>query len=335
MKLIIQIPCFNEEATLLTTVRGLPRTIAGIDDVEVLVVDDGSTDGTLDQARKIGVDHVLELGRHQGLGSAFRTGLDACLRLGADIIVNTDGDNQYQGQDLESLIQPILQEKADLVIGTRDIDSIKDFSSLKKLLQKLGSWVVRKVAGSSVQDTTSGFRALNREAALRTIVYSKFSYTLETVIQAGRSPLKVATVPVRVNQKLRDSRLADSTWQYLKKSAATILRIYAMYNPLRVFVFIGGASCSLAMLLGVRYLYYYVTVGASGHIQSLILSAILMIVGFQIVVIGLVADLISANRRLSEDILYRVRKMELAPQENLSVPVPKATAHASSMRTRR
>jgi glycosyltransferase involved in cell wall biosynthesis len=334
MKLIIQIPCFNEAATLPLTLRELPRAVPGIDRIEILVIDDGSTDDTLGQARELGVDHVLELRQHQGLGSAFRAGLDACLGLGADIIVNTDGDNQYCGEDIENLVQPILQGQADLVVGARDIDSVEHFSLIKKWLQKLGSWIVRKVAGSPVRDTTSGFRALNREAALRTIVYSKFSYTLETVIQAGRSSLKVTTVPVRVNRKLRESRLADSTGQYLKKSAATILRIYSMYNPLRVFFFIGGTSCLLGILLGLRYLYFYVIAGASGHIQSLILSAVLLIVGFQIIVIGLAADLISANRRLSEDILYRVRRMELTHPDSGSSVVSDVTVKASSARTR-
>ncbi len=334
MKLIIQIPCFNEAATLPLTVRELPRAVAGIDRIEILVIDDASTDDTLDQARKLGVDHVVELRQHQGLGSAFRAGLDACLRLGADIIVNTDGDNQYCGEDIENLVQPILQGRADLVVGARDIDSVEDFSLLKKWLQKLGSWIVRKVADSPVRDTTSGFRALNREAALRTIVYSKFSYTLETVIQAGRSSLQVTTVPVRVNRKLRESRLAVSTGHYLKKSAATILRIYSMYNPLRVFFLIGGTTCLLGILLGLRYLYYFTTAGANGHIQSLILSAVLMIVGFQVIVIGLAADLISANRRLSEEILYRVRKMELDQLASGSSVVSEATVKASSARTR-
>jgi glycosyltransferase involved in cell wall biosynthesis len=334
MKLIIQIPCFNEEATLPATLRALPRTIPGIDQIEVLVIDDGSTDHTSKEARDFGVDHILELGHHQGLGWAFRAGLEACVQLGADAIVNTDGDNQYRGEDIEALIQPILRRQADLVIGARDVDSIEHFSSLKKWLQKLGSWVVRRASGRAVPDTTSGFRALNREAALRTIIYSKFSYTLETVIQSGHTPLKVATVPVRVNDKLRESRLAGSTWQYLKRSTATILRIYAMYNPLRVFFFIGGTSILLGFLLGLRYLYLYLTAAASGHIQSLILSAILVIVGFQVMVIGLVADLIAANRRLNEDILYRVRKMELARQKTSSAVASEATAKASSVRSR-
>src|SRR5262245_4631212 len=311
MKLIIQIPCFNEEATLPATVRRLPRQIPGIDQIEVLVVNDGSTDQTVQQARELGVDHFVEFGQNQGLGTAFKTGLDACLKLGADIIVNTDADNQYFGEDIASLVQPILQGQADLVVGTRDIDSIEYFSSSKKKLQKLGSWIVRKASGCAIQDTTSGFRAFNREAALRTIVYSKFSYTLETLIHAGSGSLTITHVPVRVNDKLRESRLAGSTWQYLQKSLATLLRVYSMYNPLKVFLFLGSLSFLVGVTLGLRYLYFYFLEGSSGHLQSLILAAILMIVGFQIMVIGLVADLIAANRRLSEEMLYRLRKIEL------------------------
>jgi glycosyltransferase involved in cell wall biosynthesis len=312
MKLIIQIPCFNEETTLPMTLRSLPRRIAGIEQIEVLVINDGSTDGTARRARELGVDHVVEFARNQGLGAAFRAGLDACLKLGADIIVNTDADNQYFGEDIEVLVQPILKRQADLVVGTRDIDSIEYFSATKKCLQKLGSWIVRKASGCPLADTTSGFRAFNREAALRTIVHSKFSFTLETLIQAGTGSLSVMQVPVRVNGKLRESRLAGSTWQYLKKSGATVLRVYSMYNPLKVFFVLGGTSFLVGFALGLRYLYYYFVEGSSGHVQSLILSAILLILGFQILVIGLVADLIAANRRLNEEVLYRLRKMELS-----------------------
>ncbi len=311
MKLIVQIPCFNEETTLPVTLSELPRFIEGIDSIETLIIDDGSTDRTICVARECGARHILELKSHHGLGVAFMAGLDACLRLGADVIVNTDGDNQYCGEDVRTLVTTLLSQKADLVVGTRDIFNIGHFSLAKKWLQKIGSWVVREVSQCPIEDTTSGFRAFNREAALRTVVFSRFSYTLETIIQAGNSRLKVATVPIRVNRKLRDSRLAGSTWRYMQKSAATILRIYAMYHPLRIFSFIGAIVFLGGLLLGLRYLYYYLVVGASGHIQSLILSAILLIVGFQIGVIGLLADLISAHRRLSEDIFYRVRKMEL------------------------
>lgn len=312
MKLIVQIPCFNEAETLPEVLSGIPRALAGVEAIETLVVDDGSTDGTAEAARGLGVTHLVALGRNQGLGIAFRTGLDACLRLGADIIVNADGDNQYAGADVEALIEPILQDRADLVVGARDIEAIAYFSPAKKWLQRLGSWLVRTVARCPVEDTTSGFRAYNREAALRTIVHTRFSYTLETVIQAGTGHLRVTSVPIRVNPKLRESRLARSTWYYLKKSGVTILRIYTMYNPLRVFLLLGGAGCLLGFLLGLRYLYFFFLQSAGGHVQSLILAAILMIVGFQVIVVGLAADLIAANRRLSEETLYRVRKLELS-----------------------
>ncbi len=321
MKLVIQIPCFNEESTLPVTLSQLPRSIPGFDEIETLVVDDGSTDDTVKVAGHCGVDHILPLGVHQGLGTAFSSGLEACLRLGADVIVNTDGDNQYCGEDIRLLVRPILENRADLVVGVRDISAIDHFSWIKKRLQKIGSWVVRKAAGCPIEDTTSGFRAFNREGALRTMVFSRFSYTLETVIQAGYSQLRVTTVPVRVNRKLRESRLADSTWHYLKKSGATILRIYAMYNPLKVFSIIGGTVFFAGFLLGMRYLYYYLSAGASGHVQSLILSAVLLIVGFQIMIIGLLSDLISAHRRLSEDTYYRVRKLELSRESTPAKPV--------------
>ena len=311
MKLIIQIPCFNEEAALPATLADLPKEIPGIDEIDILIVNDGSTDATVNIARRFGVHHIIELGKNQGLAFAFQAGLDACLKLGADLIVNTDADNQYCGADIQKLVGPILEGKADLVVGTRDIESIEHFSSTKKWLQQIGSWVVRKASGCHIRDTTSGFRAFNREAALRTIIHSKFSYTLETLVHAGAGPLAVEQVPIRVNHKLRESRLAGSTWEYLKKSTATLLRIYSMVNPLRVFLFIGGLVFGLGFLLAARYLYFYIMASAAGHVQSLILSAILMIVGFQTMVIGLVADLIGANRRLSEDILYRLRKIEI------------------------
>ncbi len=335
MKLIIQIPCYNEESTLPLTLQRLPSKIDGIHQIETLVINDGSTDNTMKRASELGVDHVAELGKNQGLASAFRAGLDACLKLGADIIVNTDADNQYFGEDIEKLIKPILQGEADLVVGSRDIFSIGHFSPTKKWLQKLGSWVVRKASGCPIEDTTSGFRAFNREAALRTIVYSKFSYTLETLIHAGTGPLRITQVPVRVNDKLRESRLAGSTWQYLKKSTVTLLRIYSMYNPLKVFLFIGGTSFLLGVGLGLRYLYFYLSAGASGHIQSLILSAILMIVGFQIMVIGLVADLIGANRRLNEEVLYRIRKMELAGETGKESVLERTAGAIQSGRSKR
>ncbi len=335
MKLIIQIPCFNEEATLPATLADLPKKIPGIDEIDILIINDGSTDATLKIARQHGVDHIIEFSKNQGLAFAFQTGLDACLKLGADLIVNTDADNQYCGADIPKLVGPILEGKADLVVGTRDIRAIDHFSSTKKWLQRVGSWVVRRASGSLIRDTTSGFRAFNREAALRTIVHSKFSYTLETLVHAGAGPLSVEQVPIRVNEKLRESRLAGSTWVYLKKSTATLLRIYSMINPLRVFLLIGGTVFGLGFLLGVRYLYYYIVATASGHIQSLILAAILMLVGFQTMVIGLVADLIGANRRLSEDILYRLRRIEIEGIQKKEVERDRPQETAQSVQNRR
>lgn len=335
MKLIIQIPCFNEEATLPATLADLPKKIPGIDEIDILIINDGSTDATLKIARQHGVDHIIEFSKNQGLAFAFQTGLDACLKLGADLIVNTDADNQYCGADIPKLVGPILEGKADLVVGTRDIGAIDHFTSTKKWLQRIGSWVVRRASGSLIRDTTSGFRAFNREAALRMIVHSKFSYTLETLVHAGAGPLSVEQVPVRVNEKLRESRLAGSTWVYLKKSTATLLRIYSMINPLRVFLLIGGTVFGLGFLLGVRYLYYYIVATASGHIQSLILAAILMLVGFQTMVIGLVADLIGANRRLSEDILYRLRRIELGGIQKKEVERDRPQETAQSVQNRR
>ena len=311
MKLIIQIPCFNEENTLPITLSNLPRSVKDIDIIETLVIDDGSSDRTVEVAHDFGVNHIVELGHHQGLASAFRVGLDESLRLGADIIVNTDGDNQYCGSDIESPIHPIIYNKVDLVVGSRDISNIPYFSWIKKKIQKIGSWFVRSIANSIIVDTTSGFRAYSRKAAMQTIVHSRFSYTLETVIQAGFSQLRVDTIPVRTNEKLRESRLASSSWTYLKKSIPTILRIYTMYNPLKVFFLLGLISLMIGFLLGIRYLYFFIIEMSNGHIQSLILASIMIIIGVQVIFIGLVSDLIAANRRLNEEVLYRIKKLEL------------------------
>ena len=311
MKLIIQIPCLNEEETLPITLKDIPREIPGVDEVEILVIDDGSTDRTSEVAKKLGVDHIIRFTERKGLAVAFMTGLDAALKLGADIIVNTDADNQYYGGDIPNLIKPILEGKADIVVGDRNVESIPYFSFIKKKLQKLGSWVVRQLSGTKIPDATSGFRAYNREAALRINIISQFTYTLETIIQAGKKNISITHIPVRTNEKLRESRLYTSTWNYIKKSASTILRVYAMYEPLKVFSIIGGILFLAGLAISVRFLYYYFTGNGAGHIQSLISAAILLVIGFQIGLIGLVSDLIFANRKLIEDLLYRVRGLEL------------------------
>ncbi len=311
MKLIIQIPCYNEEQTLRSTLQALPRAIPGVACIEWLVVDDGSTDRTCEIAQEAGVHHILRLGKNRGLGTAFRIGLDACLKRGADLIVNTDGDNQYCAGDIPKLIQPILEGRADLVVGVRDIEAVTDFSPLKKRLQRWGSWVVRHAARCQIEDTTSGFRAYSREAALQLNVFSGFSYTLETLIQAGQSDLRLESVPISVNRKMRDSRLAASIREYILYSALTILRIYATYNPMKVFLAAGGLLFFLGGVLALRYLFIYLFHAGSGHLQSLILAAILIILGVQLFVLGLVSELVSVNRRLMEEVVYRLRNMEL------------------------
>jgi glycosyltransferase involved in cell wall biosynthesis len=311
-KLIIQIPCLNEAETLPGTLRDLPRSLPGIDRIEILVIDDGSRDGTADVARANGVHHVVRFRRRKGLAAAFVAGVDAALKLGADFIVNTDADNQYVGEDIATLIAPLVRGEADIVIGDRNIQALSEMSPHKKRLQRLGSWVVRQVSGTQVPDTTSGFRAYTREAALRMTIVSEFSYTLESIIQAGKKRMAIAHVPIRTNPRVRPSRLFDSIWSYIKASTATIVRIYAMYEPLKVFSYIGAAIFLAGAALVVRFLYYYFTGAGMGHVQSLILSAVLMIVGFQVLLIGLVSDMISGNRKLLEDVLYRVRSIELA-----------------------
>lgn len=316
-KLIIQIPCYNEEKTLPVTLREIPRSIKGVDKVELLIIDDGSTDRTVQVARENGVDHVVKLTNNKGLAEGFLNGLDACLKLDADIIVNTDGDNQYNGADIEKLIEPIVKGKADIVVGNRQVDNIEHFSFLKKKLQHLGSWVVRQVSGTDIPDTTSGFRAFSRDAALKLNVVSRFSYTLETIIQAGKKNIAITHVPVGTNSKMRESRLFKSTYSYIKRSLATIIRIYTMYEPIKTFFLIGGLIFSGGLILSLRYLYFYffTPFGGQGHIQSVILAAVLFIVGFQVMVIGLLSDIIAANRRLLEDTLYRVKKLELKNSE--------------------
>ena len=322
-KLIIQIPCLNEADTLPATVADLPRTIPGIDVVEVLVIDDGSRDGTADVARACGVDHVVRLRRNKGLAAAFAAGIDTALKQGADFIVNTDADNQYAGKDIAKLLEPLLKGEADIVIGDREIVELGHMSWRKRQLQRLGSWVVRQVSNTSVPDTTSGFRAYTRDAALRMTIVSEFSYTLESIIQAGKKRMAIAHVPVDTNPRTRPSRLFDDVFSYIKKSSATIVRIYAMYEPLKIFTYVGLTLFLLGAIPAVRFLYVYVTayVDRGQFMQSLIFGAVLMIVGFQIVLIGLLADVISANRKLLEDLVYRVRSLELPQPGSESEPV--------------
>ncbi|HJO17540.1 MAG: glycosyltransferase family 2 protein [Vicinamibacterales bacterium] len=319
-KLIIQIPCLNEAATLPVTLRDLPRSIPGIDVIETLVIDDGSEDNTARVARNEGVNHIISFPRNRGLAVAFTAGINACLKNGADFIVNTDADNQYAGTDVVKLLTPLLSGEAEISIGDRNISSLRHLPFIRRALQHLGSWVVRQVSNTTVPDTTSGFRAYTREAALQMTIVSEFSYTLESIIQSGKKRMAIAHVPVATNPKMRESRLFDSTVSYIKKSTATIIRVYAMYEPLKIFTYIGGAVFSAGFLISLRFLYFYLSGLGGGNIQSLILSAVLMIVGFQVLLIGLVADVISGNRKLIEDLLYRIRVMEL---ERRNEPPPR------------
>ena len=314
MKLIIQIPCYNEEQTLPYTLHDIPRNINGVDKVEILVIDDGSTDQTAQIAKQLKVDHILRLNKNKGLAQAFCAGLDSSLKLGADIIVNTDGDNQYEGKDIEKLIGPILEGEADIVVGDRQVNDIAHFSFCKKVLQRLGSWVVRRFSGTNIKDTTSGFRAYSRDAALKINIVSPYTYTLETIIQAGKKQLKIIDVPIRTNKPLRESRLISSIADYIRRSGVTIIRMYTMFQPLRVFFYVGTPLVVLGSLGVLRFLYFYFTGGGGGHIQSLVLSGVLIILGFILYMIGLVADIISLNRKLIEDVLYRIKKTELALQ---------------------
>jgi glycosyltransferase involved in cell wall biosynthesis len=312
MKLIIQIPCFDEEQTLPATLADLPREIPGIETVEWLVIDDGSTDRTIEVARAGGVDHVVRLTNNKGLAAAFQAGLDACLKLGADIIVNTDADNQYSGQDIPRLVEPILAGQADMVIGDRKTDQIEHFSPVKKRLQRWGSAVVRRASGTGVPDATSGFRAYNREAALQMQVVSKFTYTLESIIQAGKMLVAVEHVPIRTNPKTRESRLFPSTASYVRRNSVSIFRIYALYEPLRVFLAAAEFFAVIVAVIWARFLYFFLFSDEPGeHIQSLILGSTLFIVAVQLAALGVVGDILAGSRLLQQRMLERVRRVEL------------------------
>ena len=302
MKLIIQIPCYNESETLEIALNDLPKHIDGIDTIEYLIINDGSKDNTMEVARNWGVHYIVDLKRNKGLAKGFMAGLDACLRNGADIIVNTDADNQYNADDIEKLVRPILEGKTDIVIGERPIDQTEHFSPLKKKLQHFGSFVVRKASKSDIPDAPSGFRAYSREAAMRLNVVNEYTYTLETIVQAGRSKIAMESVPIRTNGELRPSRLFNSMFGYVKKSMLTILRAFMMYRPLMVFTVIGGIIFTLGLAVGIRFLIFYFGGTGAGHIQSLILASTLMLLGFQTFIVGLLADIISANRKILEDV---------------------------------
>ena len=308
MKLIIQIPCYNEAETLEITLNDLPREIEGIDIIEYLVINDGSKDNTVQVAKAWGVHHIVNFKRNKGLAKGFMAGINECLRRGADIIVNTDADNQYYGGDIETIVKPILSGQADIVIGERPIDEIEHFSPLKKRLQRLGSWVVRKASGTDIPDAPSGFRAFSREAALRININNEYTYTLETIVQAGRNKMAIMSVPIRTNPELRESRLFKSMFGYIKKSILTIVRAYLMYKPLRFFVSLGSIPIFFGIILGLRFIVFYINGSGAGHVQSLLFSATLILLGVMIGIVGLQADIIAANRKLLEDIRYEIKR---------------------------
>ena len=308
MKLIIQIPCYNEAETLTVTLNDLPKKISGIDEIEYLIIDDGSADNTVEVAKEWGVHHIVRFRRNKGLAKGFVAGLDACLMHGADIIVNTDADNQYCGEDIEKLIRPILEEKADIVVGERPIDDTVHFSWMKKKLQHFGSWVVRKASKTNIPDAPSGFRAYSRDAAMRMNVVNDYTYTLETIVQAGRNQMAITSVPIRTNPELRKSRLFHSMWGYVKKSMLTILRALMWYKPLYCFSLVASVPSAIGIIIGIRFLCYYFTGRGNGHVQSLILACTLLIIGFITFVIGMLADVIAANRKILEDTQYHVKK---------------------------
>jgi glycosyltransferase involved in cell wall biosynthesis len=311
VKVIIQIPCFNEAEQLPATLRDLPQEIAGVDELEWLIVDDGSTDDTVAVARANGVDHVVRFTAHKGLAAAFQAGLDACLKLGADVIVNTDADNQYSGADIPKLVQPIIDGRADLVVGDRRVGELDEFSAVKKTLQHVGSAVVRRFSETSIPDVTSGFRAYSREAALQVQVVSKFTYALETIIQAGKMFIAVDSVPVSTNPKTRESRLFSSMWQYVRRNGLAILRIYTMYEPLRVFTIAAGLVAIVGAGIWIRFIYYFATGDGHGHVQSLIVGATLLVIAVQLAALGVLADVLAAMRVLLQRSLERIQRLEL------------------------
>jgi glycosyltransferase involved in cell wall biosynthesis len=310
LKLIIQIPCYNEEETLPITIKCLPERLDGIKKIEYLVIDDGSSDNTVRVAKNSGVHHIIKLPRHYGLAYAYMKGLETCLNNKADIIVNLDADNQYNADDIPKLIKPIFDRKADMVIGCRPISRIRSFSFLKKKLEILGSWTIKILSGADIKDAPSGFRAISRETALRLNVFSKYTYTLETIIQASQIGLKIVSVPVRVNKEMRSSRLVKNIVSYIYRSIITIIRIFVTYKPFRFFISIGSIFFLGGLSLGIRFLYFIFKGTATGHVQSLILTAILLIISFLFLILGFIGELISINRRLLEDIQFKIRSNE-------------------------
>jgi glycosyltransferase involved in cell wall biosynthesis len=309
MKLIVQIPCYNEAKTLAVALKDLPRAVEGFDTVEWLVVDDGSVDDTAHLATHLGVDHVVRHPRNMGLAAAFMTGIEQSLFHGADVIVNTDADNQYNAADIPKLVQPILEKKAEMVVGSRPISAVEHFSLIKKLLQKIGSLVVRLVSNTDIPDAPSGFRAFSRAAAQRIIVFNDYTYTLETIIQAGQKNMAITSVPIRVNPDLRPSRLVKSIPSYVKRSAATIIRIFVIYRPFRFFSLLGSLVFLAGFLIGARFLFFYLSGDGTGHIQSLILAAVLLGMGFQTILVAFIADILAANRKLIEDVRYKLARL--------------------------
>lgn len=310
MKLIIQIPCYNEEKTLPVTYKEIPESIGGIDEIEILVIDDGSTDNTVETAKNLGIKHIVSHSKNLGLARAFDTGLKTSIKLGADIIVNLDADNQYKASDIEKLIQPVLNKEADIVIGARPIEKIRSFSPLKKLLQKTGSYVMRKISGADVLDAPSGFRAFSKNAAIKINIFDNYTYTMETIIQAQYKGLTIKSVPIGVNENLRPSRLVKNNFDYIKRSIFTMLRFIIIYRPFRFFMKISLLLFFFGLLLGLRFLYFYITESGEGHIQSLILCAILILVGVQSLFFAVIADLLAINRKLIEDVQLNIKNKE-------------------------